>query len=63
MDTAPRSGKVVAGLLIALVVIPLLYLVSLQPTTYGPFVLVFLLTGLGVLIHQRRLRRAKGPKP
>ncbi len=56
---ASNSGKVVAALLVLLVLVPLLYVAWLQPAVYGPFVLVFLLTGVGVYVVSRR-GRAKG---
>ncbi len=53
------SGRIAAGLLVALVLLPLLYLAWLQPRLYGPFVLVFVLTGVGVFVASRR-SRSKG---
>lgn len=56
------SGKIAAALLVGLVLLPLLYVAWLQPRVYGPFVLVFVLTGVGVFIASRRAKAGRAAK-
>lgn len=56
------SGKIAAALLVGLVLLPLLYVAWLQPRVYGPFVLVFVLTGVGVFIASRRAKATRAAK-
>lgn len=56
MSDGARTSRIVAGVLVAVVVIPLLVLTRLYPSTVGPFTVVFLGSGLVMLLRARRRR-------
>ena len=56
MADSSRNAKLVAGMLVAIVVLPMIALAVTFPALAGPTVAVFLLTGVGVFLYRRRQR-------
>lgn len=56
MADSSRNAKLVAGMLVAIVVLPMIALAVTFPALAGPAVAVFLLTGVGVFLYRRRQR-------
>lgn len=54
MDEGATNGRVVAGVIVACVVVTLAVLTWRYPSRVGPFAAVFLVTGLVMLLRSRR---------